>query len=173
MLIMTYAQNIWLYSVLLFGIIIVPGMDMFFVIANSLAGGRLRGLAATGGIMLGGVCHNIFAAFGVSAVLATSPGLLSVILVAGACYMFWIGYTLLKSSITVNGIGPASSATAAVAFRQELRLAIRRAHRGAHRHSCVKDDLNITKLGLSCLGCCCPEQGDCRRRSHQRNADDF
>ena len=117
---MTYAQNIWLYSVLLFGIIIVPGMDMFFVIANSLAGGRLRGLAATGGIMLGGVCHNIFAAFGVSAVLATSPGLLSVILVAGACYMFWIGYTLLKSSITVNGIGPASSATAAVAFRQGL-----------------------------------------------------
>jgi threonine/homoserine/homoserine lactone efflux protein len=46
---LAYAQNLWLYFVRLFGIIIVPGMDMFFVIANSLAGGWSRGLAAVQG----------------------------------------------------------------------------------------------------------------------------
>jgi threonine/homoserine/homoserine lactone efflux protein len=59
---MTYFQNLWIFSVLLFGIIIVPGMDMFFVIANALTGGRARGLMATAGVMLGGVFHTIFAA---------------------------------------------------------------------------------------------------------------
>jgi threonine/homoserine/homoserine lactone efflux protein len=117
---MTYAQNIWLYSVLLFGIIIVPGMDMFFVIANSLTAGRLRGMAATAGIMLGGVCHTVFGAFGVGAILAATPRLLSAILIAGAGYMLWIGYTLLRSSITVKDIGPATSGSSAVAFRQGL-----------------------------------------------------
>jgi threonine/homoserine/homoserine lactone efflux protein len=57
---MTYTQNLWLYFVLLFGIIIVPGMDMFFVMANSLIGGRARGMSATAGIMVGGVFHTIF-----------------------------------------------------------------------------------------------------------------
>lgn len=117
---MTYAQNIWLYSVLLFGIIIVPGMDMFFVIANSLTAGRMRGLAATAGIMAGGICHTLFGSFGVSAILAASPGLLSVIVVAGAGYMLWIGYTLLRSSITVTDIGLKASGSPAIAFRQGL-----------------------------------------------------
>ena len=117
---MSYAQNVWLYSVLLFGIIIVPGMDMFFVIANSLTAGRMRGLAATAGIMLGGICHTLFGSFGVSAILAASPRLLSVILIMGAGYMMWIGYTLLKSSITVGDIGPATSGSSAMAFRQGL-----------------------------------------------------
>jgi threonine/homoserine/homoserine lactone efflux protein len=49
---MSYTQNLWLFFVLLFGIIIVPGMDMFFVITNSLIGGKARGLAATAGSML-------------------------------------------------------------------------------------------------------------------------
>src|SRR5215475_11561517 len=51
---MSYAENLWLYFLLLFGIIIVPGMDMLFVLANALTGGRGAGLAATAGIMLGG-----------------------------------------------------------------------------------------------------------------------
>ena len=60
---MTYAHNFWLFWVLLFGIIIVPGMDMFFVIANSLTGGRRAGFASMLGINLGGVFHTLFGAF--------------------------------------------------------------------------------------------------------------
>lgn len=37
---MTYTANLWLFLTLLFGIIIVPGMDMLFVLANALTGGE-------------------------------------------------------------------------------------------------------------------------------------
>ena len=33
---MTYTDNLWLFLILLAGIIIVPGMDMLFVLANAL-----------------------------------------------------------------------------------------------------------------------------------------
>jgi threonine/homoserine/homoserine lactone efflux protein len=84
MMAMTYAQNLWIYFVLLFGIIIVPGMDMFFVMANALIGGRLRGLAATAGIMLGGIFHTIFGAFFVGVISQLAPLVLQLILLASA-----------------------------------------------------------------------------------------
>jgi hypothetical protein len=36
---MAYFEHLWLYFILLVGIIIVPGMDMMFVLANALVGG--------------------------------------------------------------------------------------------------------------------------------------
>ena len=35
---MDYAQALWLYTLLVFGIIVVPGMDMFYILANALTG---------------------------------------------------------------------------------------------------------------------------------------
>lgn len=66
---MTYAENLWLYAVLVFGIVVVPGVDMLFVLANALTGGRRAGLAATAGVMLGGAAHTLFGAVGVGVVL--------------------------------------------------------------------------------------------------------
>ena len=115
---MTYAQNLWLFFVLLFGIIIVPGMDMFFVIANSLTGGRRAGLASVLGINLGGIWHTVFGAFFVGALTALAPQFITVILLASAVYMAWVGYSLLRSSITVGSIGAAPKRSAASAFTQ-------------------------------------------------------
>lgn len=115
---MTYAYNIWVFSILLFGIIIVPGMDMFFVIANALTGGRARGLSATAGVMLGGVFHTVFAAVCVG-VLTTLPSFVfTAILLAGAAYMAWIGWTLVRSSITVSSLGSNGSTSMRQAFGQ-------------------------------------------------------
>ncbi len=115
---MTYSQNLWIFFVLVFGIIIVPGMDMFFVIANALTGGRARGIAATAGVMLGGVFHTLFALIAVG-VLTTLPTLVfTIILLAGAAYMAWIGWTLVRSSITVASLGTTGAASLRTAFGQ-------------------------------------------------------
>ncbi len=114
----TYSQNVWIYFVLLFGIIVVPGMDMFFVMTNSLTGGRMRGLAATSGVMAGGVFHTLFGAFFVGVITKLAPSLITVILFVGAAYMAWIGVTLVRSSITVDDLGNRSSASQWLAFRQ-------------------------------------------------------
>jgi threonine/homoserine/homoserine lactone efflux protein len=115
---MTYVQNLWVFTVLLFGIIIVPGMDMFFVIANALAGGRARGLMATAGVMTGGVFHTIFAALFVGAMATLPAFVFTVILLAGAAYMAWIGWTLVKSTITVSSLGSEGAGSMGRAFVQ-------------------------------------------------------
>ncbi|MBB5571852.1 MULTISPECIES: LysE family translocator [Rhizobium] len=115
---MDYSENLWLFFLLLFGIIIVPGMDMLFVLANALTGGRNRGLAATGGIMLGGVVHSLNGALGVGLLMHFVPILFNPLLVAGAAYMAFIGITLMRSSITVGHDGPAGSRSTWRAFRQ-------------------------------------------------------
>ncbi|MGY5802915.1 LysE family translocator [Rhizobium sp. LEGMi12c] len=115
---MGYAENLWLFFILLLGIIIVPGMDMLFVLANSLTGGSNRGLAATGGIMVGGAVHSLNGAVGIGLLMHFVPVLFNPLLVIGGAYMAFIGYTLMRSSITVGGEGPAGSRSAWKAFRQ-------------------------------------------------------
>ena len=117
---MDYAQNLWLFFILLFGIIVVPGMDMLFVLANALTGGSNRGLAATGGIMLGGIVHTLNGAIGVGLLVHFVPILFTPLLIAGAAYMAFIGITLMRSSITVGSGGPAGSRSTWKAFRQGL-----------------------------------------------------
>ncbi|AFL49298.1 threonine/homoserine/homoserine lactone efflux protein [Sinorhizobium fredii] len=115
---MTYAENLWLFFTLLFGIIIVPGMDMVFVLANAITGGRTFGLAATAGIMAGGVLHTLYAALGVSVVLHLVPELFNVLLVAGAAYIAWIGFSLLRSAITIGGVEAGARLSRWASFRQ-------------------------------------------------------
>ena len=117
---MTYAQNLWIFFVLLFGIIIVPGMDMFFLITNTLTGGKARGLAATAGVMLASVFYTLFGAFFVGVITKLAPSLITIILFAGATYMTWIGFTMLMSSITVDDLGKANSKSMWSAFRQGI-----------------------------------------------------
>lgn len=117
---MTYTETLWLYALLVFGIVIVPGMDMLFVLANALTGGHRAGLAATTGVMLGGAAHALFGAVGLGLVLQWMPGLVRLMLIAGAGYMAWIGWTLARSSITVDRIGEAQSRSAWIACRRGL-----------------------------------------------------
>jgi threonine/homoserine/homoserine lactone efflux protein len=115
---MTYTDNLWLFSLLLFGIIIVPGMDMLFVLTNALVGGLRSGLAATAGIMTGGAAHTLFGSTGVGILLVLAPSVFTVMLLAGVAYMAWIGFTLMRSTITVDLAGSAPSRSLGVAFRQ-------------------------------------------------------
>lgn len=117
---MDYAQALWLYLVLLFGIIVVPGMDMFFVLANALTRGRKAGFAAVTGIMLGGAVHTLFGALAVGVLTQLPTMLFQAMILVGAGYMAWIGYTLLRSTITVDNIGGATARSDKVIFRQGL-----------------------------------------------------
>jgi threonine/homoserine/homoserine lactone efflux protein len=115
---MTYSENLWLFSTLLFGIIILPGMDMMFVLANALTRGRAAGLAATGGMMLGGLVHSLYGALGVSLLAKLIPVLFTPLMIAGGLYMAWIGVTLMRSAIVVEDVEHADTRTNWEAFRR-------------------------------------------------------
>jgi len=119
-----YATALWLYFVLLVGIIVVPGMDMFFVLANALTGGRPAGLAATAGIMLGGVCHTLFGTMFVVGLSSLVPAISKVMLLAGSLYMLWIGISLLRSTIEVHSVARAARRSTPAIFLQGLLTCI-------------------------------------------------
>ncbi|HAT29777.1 MAG TPA: LysE family translocator [Janthinobacterium sp.] len=95
---MSESTDLWLYALLVFGVIILPGMDMAFVMGSSIVGGRRAGLAAVGGVMAGGVCHMILAATGISVMLKLIPAAFTVMLLLGALYLAWIGWALIRAS---------------------------------------------------------------------------
>jgi threonine/homoserine/homoserine lactone efflux protein len=109
---------LWLFFCFVFGIIIVPGMDMTFVLANALAGGRRLGLYATAGVVAGGVVHVAVGALGVGAVLKLFPALFNLLLLAGAAYIAWIGFALLRRGASLGAIPAARSRDAIAAFQQ-------------------------------------------------------
>jgi threonine/homoserine/homoserine lactone efflux protein len=88
--------HLWLYFVMVAGIILLPGMDMAFVMASALVDGRRGGLAAVAGIVMGGVIHLLMGATGVALVLLAAPGLFNALLLAGALYVAWMGVSLLR-----------------------------------------------------------------------------
>ena len=70
---------------------LTPGQDTMYIIGRSLAQGRQAGVLSVMGIMTGVLVHTLLAAFGLSAVLASSAIAFSVVKYAGAVYLIWIG----------------------------------------------------------------------------------
>lgn len=101
---MTYTASLWLFFVLLVGIVLVPGMDMMFVLANALTRGRRAGLAGTLGLMVGGICHTLFGTFAVAGLSRLMPSVYGPMLMVGSAYMVWIGISLVRSSIVVDSV---------------------------------------------------------------------
>ncbi|XUY27445.1 LysE family translocator [Agrobacterium sp. rho-8.1] len=117
---MTYTENLWLYFTLLFGIIILPGIDMLFVLASSLTGGRRVGFAATSGIVAGGAVHSLYGVVGIGLLASLIPVLFTPLLIFGAAYMIWIGIGLMRSSIVIEGDEVRASASVWRAFRRGM-----------------------------------------------------
>lgn len=108
---MSEAGYLWLFFSLVLGIVIVPGMDMAFVVANALAGGRRSGFFATGGVIAAGICHVVIGVLGIGMLLQLVPGAFNAILLAGAAYVAWLGLGLLRSGAAMGSVeaGPRRS----------------------------------------------------------------
>ena len=89
--------QLWIFFILVVGIIALPGSDIAFVIGNTLAGGRSIGLAALSGIVVGGIAHSVMAYLGIGLILQAVPGAFSAMLFMGAAYLAWLGYQLLMA----------------------------------------------------------------------------
>jgi len=82
-----------------------PGPDMAFILAQTARGGMKAGFSAMFGIWSGAFMHVIFAALGLSAVLATSAAVFSVVKLAGAVYLVWLGLQALRSKGSIHAAG--------------------------------------------------------------------
>ncbi|HWG66291.1 MAG TPA: LysE family translocator [Rhodanobacteraceae bacterium] len=94
---MSHSADLALFAALVFGIVVLPGLDMAYVMGSSLTAGRRHGLAAVAGIAAGGVCHVAMATLGISVLLKVIPAAFNALLLAGALYIAWIGISLLRA----------------------------------------------------------------------------
>ncbi|TDR81564.1 LysE family translocator [Paludibacterium purpuratum] len=113
---MSEYANLWLYFLLVFGVIILPGMDMAFVMSSSMTGGRRVGLVAVAGIVAGGICHMLIAATGLSVLLKLVPATFLILLFAGAIYIAWIGWSLLHTRSLASSVATRGARTARQGF---------------------------------------------------------
>jgi threonine/homoserine/homoserine lactone efflux protein len=97
-------HGLWLYFLLVLGVVALPGMDMAYVVSSALAAGGRGAAASIAGIVVGGMVHILTATIGITVVISEFPHLLRVLVLLGALYMAWMGYQLLR-------VRPASAAT--------------------------------------------------------------
>lgn len=81
-----------------FMLAIVPGPTVTVILANSLKGGTLAGLAIIAGTQLGLVTMIGVVALGLEAVMGFMAFAFDWIKLAGAAYLIWLGFNMLRSS---------------------------------------------------------------------------
>jgi threonine/homoserine/homoserine lactone efflux protein len=91
---------------------ITPGPGIAYVVARTVAGGRAEGLASCFGTALGGMLHVVAAATGLSLLVAQSATAFTVVKIAGALYLVYLGVRLLlqkdrePDAVAVTAQGP-------------------------------------------------------------------
>ena len=69
----------------------IPGPSVFYIVTRSLSQGRQAGVASMLGVQAGGLVHVVAAAFGVSALIASSATAFTIVKYVGAAYLVLLG----------------------------------------------------------------------------------
>jgi RhtB (resistance to homoserine/threonine) family protein len=74
---------------------VTPGPDTAYIVGRSVAQGRGAGVVSALGISAGCIVHTLACAFGLTAILAASATAFTVIKIAGAIYLIYLGVRLI------------------------------------------------------------------------------
>jgi threonine/homoserine/homoserine lactone efflux protein len=105
---------------------ITPGPAMVYILSRTIAQGRKIGIASSLGVCSGSLVHIFAAAFGLSAILATSAMSFSIVKYVGAAYLIYLGIRALKSKRISfdNPVNLQEHSTFWKAFRQGVLIDI-------------------------------------------------
>jgi threonine/homoserine/homoserine lactone efflux protein len=89
---------------------IAPGPDMLYVIGRSVGQGRKAGIVSSLGVFAGCWVHILAAAFGIAALLRSSPMAFNIVRYAGAAYLIYLGIKMIaqKSNLASQQLKPES-----------------------------------------------------------------
>jgi len=95
-------QSIGIENFLTFAIaatifVLTPGLDTIFILNKSIAQGKRAGIYATMGINTGVLVHTVFAALGLSLIVAKSVLAFTVLKYFGAAYLLYLGVSKIIS----------------------------------------------------------------------------
>jgi len=90
--------NIWAYVIGTVLIILLPGPNSMFVLSTAARRGVRAGYAAACGVFIGDGVIMILSAAGVASTLRAQPILFDIVKYAGAGYLCYIGYGMIRSA---------------------------------------------------------------------------
>lgn len=112
-------HDYWLFVVTGVILNLTPGQDTLYILGSSVAYGRRIGIASALGISAGCIVHTIAAALGLSAILSTSSTAFTVVKLAGAAYLIYLGVRALATRAeSVSPLAQGTSLSAGAAFRR-------------------------------------------------------
>lgn len=79
------------YIAVVFGFVFIPGPATLLTVARATSSGTKVGIATGAGVAAGDVIHTIMAIVGISAVIAASAMLFSIVKYIGAAYLVYLG----------------------------------------------------------------------------------
>lgn len=86
------------FSAATLALLLLPGPAVLYIVTRSATQGRVAGLVSVAGIHVGTLVHIAAAMVGLSAVLAASATAFTVVKLAGAAYLLWLGVSALLAS---------------------------------------------------------------------------
>lgn len=77
-------------------LIIIPGPDLIFTIAQGMTNGRKAAIITAMGLSLGNIVHTLAAAIGLSLIIKTSVVAFTIFKILGAMYLFYLAFQAIK-----------------------------------------------------------------------------
>ena len=101
---------------------ISPGPSNLYVMARAIAQGAKGGMVAAMGLAVGSMVHVVAAVLGLSAIFNHSPTLYTLIKLAGAAYLIYLGISYWKSKTAgaSKNIQPAREKPLSSVFRESI-----------------------------------------------------
>src|SRR4051812_12526340 len=111
-------EHLLAFVITAFVVIAIPGPSVLFVVSRALVLGRSGALATVLGNSLGEYVQVMAVAFGVGAVVERSLVLFTVIKIAGAAYLVFLGVQAIRHRRRLTGVlgAPAGSSGSVVAM---------------------------------------------------------
>ncbi|MDR5853293.1 LysE family translocator [Caballeronia sp. LZ062] len=108
------------FLVAVFLLNVTPGPDTAYIVGRSVAQGRGAGIVSALGISAGCIVHTLACAFGLTAILAASATAFTVVKIAGAIYLIYLGVRLIFAKHDAPS-DPASDKASAKSAPKSLR----------------------------------------------------
>jgi threonine/homoserine/homoserine lactone efflux protein len=90
------------FTLLNVGFALIPGPDVICILTNSVTRGTRAGAAVCVGIACAALLHVAAASLGLTAFLAAVPTAFVAVKAAGAAYLGWLGWQMLRHPVRLN-----------------------------------------------------------------------
>ncbi|TMR22992.1 leucine efflux protein LeuE [Nonomuraea turkmeniaca] len=122
--------DIWAYVIGAFLIVLLPGPNSLYVLSFAAQHGVRQGYRAAAGVFVGDTALMVLSAAGAASLLRSNPALFTIVKYAGAGYLAWIGFQMIRGVWRSRRTGVAAEeAPAAVVhqprpFRKALMISL-------------------------------------------------